>query len=321
MRLTGRRDRARVRAFTATLLGLVVFAGVSGCGDDEAAPSALGAASQGRALSAYDLVVVASAENNPLYSDLYGITVDPLSATRITTDKRISSLDAFGGQVVVAAADGPTDRLAFVADNGDLTPIPKLGRPFAYSPNFRADGSVVFRDFVQDNDIAVYRTREWDQTSEQTRTLSRSKEELLGLQLGSDGRLLFLRNNETGDDVVVVENAKGKQRSFRLDGDGAGYLGWGRDHIAATANAADASFGEQATGTVFIAIDTGEQQLVPGWQPIAWNGDGTKVLARSTADLTRSELAFLDPRNPAAPERLGVLPALAIYFGSWMRGT
>lgn len=319
MRLIGRRDRGR--AFTAVLLGLVVLAGVFGCGDDTAAPSALGVASAEPAFSDYDVVVVASAENNPLYSDLYGITVNPLSATRITTDKRISSLDAFAGQVVVAAADGPTDRLAFVADNGDLTPIPGLGRPFAYSPNFRPDGSVVFRDFVQDNDVAIYRTREWDRTTERTRTLSRSEEELLGLQLANDGRLLFLRNNETGDDVVVVENSKGRQRSFRLNGDGAGYLGWGRDHIAATANAADASFGEQATGTVLIAVDTGEQQLVPGWQPIAWNGEGTKLLVRSTADLTRSELAFLDPLSPAAPERLGVLPALAVYFGSWMRGT
>lgn len=319
MRLTGRSHRRR--AFIATLLGLLVFVGISGCGDDAAAPSALGATSPEAALSDYDLVVVASAENNPLYSDLYGITVNPLSATRITTDKRISSLDAFAGQVVVAAADGPTDRLAFVADNGVLTPIPGLGRPFAYSPNFRPDGSVVFRDFVQDNDVAIYRTREWDRTSERTRTLSRSKEELLGLQLASDGRSLYLRNNETGDDVVVVENTEGRQRSFRLNGDGAGYLGWGRDHIAATASAADASFGEQATGTVLITIDTGEQELVPGWQPIAWNGEGTKLLARSTADLARSELAFLDPLNPAAPERLGVLPALAVYFGSWMRGT
>lgn len=270
-------------------------------------------------LSAYDLVVIASAENNPLFADVYGVTLDPAMAYRVTTDKRISSLDANAQRIVVAAADGPADRLAYVTDTGELQPIPGLGRPFAYTPEFRDDGSIVFADLVGTDSTSTNRYLAWNERDREKRVLFRSEKELNGPTPGPDSSLAFLLYKETGDDAVVLREASGKMLTFPLNGDG-GYVHWGRTFIAATLNGAGSEFGDKASGMVLIDPDTGEQTPVPGWQPIAWTADGERLLVRKAGDEANSELALLDPARPSAPEPVGTIPDLAIYTGAWVRG-
>lgn len=300
---------------------LACLAALAGCGSDDAAapPSAPEAApAAATALNDYDLVVTASAENNTLFADVYGIRLNPLRADRITSGKRISFLDANAERMVVAAADGPTDRLAYVRIDGELEPIPGLGRPFAYTPSLLPDGTILYHDFIETSTGDVNRYRAWDPQRRSATTVFRSRDELLGLTPGPGGRLALTRANRDGD-TLIVRNAGGKLREFALDLDGS-YKCWGRTHIAVTVNAGDSRFGDKPNGMLLVDPSNGSTTAVPGWQAIAWTADGSKLLARGTTDLASSELAFIDPASPSTPEAVGTIPDLAIYDGAWVHG-
>lgn len=69
---------------------------------------------------------------------------------------------------------------------------------------------------------------------------------------------------------------------------------------------------------MLIDPTSGELTQIDGWQAIAWTPDGTKLLARGTANLADSELALIDPAKPDEPEILGTILGLAIYGGAWV---
>jgi hypothetical protein len=323
VRLTTTPHTRRWRPFRgATSIGVMLafLLALTACGSDRPdASSPLPAPSAGTADSAtYDLVVIGSAENNPLFSDLYGVTLNPLRVYRITTDKRVSAVDADTGQIVVAAADGPTDRLGIVTAAGDVMPIPGLGRPFAYTPSLMQDGSILYRDFIESGEEKTYRVRTWNPAAQKSATLFTSTRALYGLQPLPGGKFAQLQNNLTGDDAIVVRDTTGKQRTYPIPGDG-GFVVSGKTQVATTLNAADSKFGTKPTGLALLDVGTGKVTKIDGWQPIAWTVDGTKLLVRSTDDLTNSVLAILDPENTGQPQPVGTLPNLAIYTGSWIR--
>jgi len=81
----------------------------------------------------------------------------------------------------------------------------------------------------------------------------------------------------------------------------------------------DSHFGDKPTDTLLLDLTNGARRTVPGWQPICWNPDGTKLLVRRTKSATDSELALLDPKHPEAPPApLGTIPHLMIYRGAWV---
>ncbi|MBA3742310.1 hypothetical protein [Sporichthya sp.] len=311
----------RVRGATAVAAALASVFALAGCGSDDQPSSAPAPSPAATApgLARYDLVVLASAENNPLFSDLYGITLNPLQAYRITTDKRISSMDVDTEQIVVAAADGPTDRLALVTGTGELRPIPGLGRPFAYNPSLLADGTILFEDFTESSREKVNRYRIWDPTRKKKATLFTSTQPLYGLHPGPKGSVALLLNNPTTNDAIVIRDAAGTQRTYPIAGDG-GFITWGRTFVTTTLNEPDSQFGSKPKGLVLIDPVTGKRTEVAGWQPIAWTVDGTKLLVRGTDDLANSVLAVLDPSDVQSPQSIGTLENLAIYTGSWIRG-
>lgn len=318
----GCRRRLRLPAVGAGALALATI--LSACGDTDASPTGTAALPEASAapLSSYDLVVLASAENNPLFADVYGVTLDPLQARRITVNKRISTLDANAERIVVAAADGRTDRLAFVNQSGELEPVPGIGRPFAYAPAFTDDGGFYYSDFVVAKDEHINRFWRWDPVTTDKSKVLRTTRDLVGPFVGthSEQRVaLGLRPGKQDNAIVVRDVADGQEREFPINGVISG-IEWGADLIALTLGGADSSFGDRPDGLVLLDPRSGKQVKVAGYQAVAWTADGRKLLVRATDDLKNSRLALLDPADVGAAQTLGTIPNLAIFDGAWVRG-
>lgn len=130
-------------------LVLALALGASACGGGagpEGTESGPVAAADAPGPHSFEVYAIGSDAGNVLFADVYGITLNPLRAYRITTDKRISALSADPDTVVVAAADEQIDKLAMVAEGGNLAPVPGLGRPHAFSPEIQPDGRIRHED-------------------------------------------------------------------------------------------------------------------------------------------------------------------------------
>ncbi|MBA3744136.1 hypothetical protein [Sporichthya sp.] len=301
------------RSLIALGLTAALALGLAGCGDDDASAA-------DRSLSEFDLVVVASEINDPLAADLYGIMLDPLTAVRITTDKKISAVAATGNQVVVAAADGRVDQLAFVNVTGELTEIPGLGRPFAYNPSFVDGHTLMFDDvLVPEEGVEVNRTVLWDEDEQAKSVLFQTTDTLIGSTPGPDGQVALIRTRKSGESIVV-RDAAGATKEVPVDGD-VGKLSWGPRYIAVGLNNTERKAGaDPSVALILFDPVAGKQLQLGGSQPIAWTPDGSKLLVRKTGDGGKSQLAWFDPENPDALGQIGGISGLVIYSGAWIKG-
>ncbi|HVE23752.1 MAG TPA: hypothetical protein VNC22_00040 [Sporichthya sp.] len=302
------------RSAFAGLAAAALLAGLTGCGNDDASAAEA-------PLSSFDVVVVASATNDPLHADLYGIRFDPLSAVQITHGKNVSTVDATASRVVVAAADGDVDQLAFVGADGGLSEIPGMGRPFAYNPTFVDSHTLMFDDvLVPKENVQVNRTVQWDETAQAKKVLFETADDLIGSTPGPAGQVAAIRTGKNGRKSVVVRAASGETREVPIDGD-IGRLDWGPHYIAVALNRAQVeSGGDPSIATILVDPVAGKQLQLGASQPIAWTPDGTKLLVRQTGDAKNSQLAFFDPAKPDDLQRLGGITGLVIYSGAWVKG-
>ncbi|MGQ0464557.1 MAG: hypothetical protein ACT4QG_04470 [Sporichthyaceae bacterium] len=315
--MTTRFVRRLAAAATALTLGLL-----AGCGSD--GPGAATAA-QGqptpvaRDLGSYDAFVLASAENNTLFADVYAIRFQPFGIDRITTGKRISRLGADRDHVVVAAGDENVDRLAVVSGTGDLLPVPGLGRPHAFAPKV-VDGVVYYRDIDEadrEDDSRYFAYNLGDQSK---KLLFRTQKTHFGLAPMNGGRTISTTDSEDGPVRAVVRDKSGKQNSFDL-GDEAGSGGaLGRDWFAYALVGVDESGEDKALGLALLNPDTGKIKRVLGVQAVAWSPDGTRLLAKRIGSPTDSALVLLDPAKPEKLLDVHTVSGLAIYSGAWVRG-
>lgn len=311
----------RLRRIAAAVAAAAVLIGLPGCSDaGSAAPGAPEATPvQARDLGAYDAFVIASADNNILFADVYGVRFSPLSADRITADKRISSLGADAEHLIVAAADTDVDRLAAVTGDGALVPVPGLGRPFAYNPHV-TDGVLFYEDIAGSEDREVNRYFRWDIDAQEESRLFRSGEQLDGITPIGKGSFVFAGTAGRADqeDSIVIRDPSGELAKYPVGGDTAS-MAVGARHVATTLVASGNNFGEKPADLVLIAISDGRQTRVPGLQAIAWTPDGTRLLARRTTSPTSSDLVLLDPAKPDQLNEVGSIPDLVIYSGTWVR--
>ncbi|MGQ0466129.1 MAG: hypothetical protein ACT4QG_12490 [Sporichthyaceae bacterium] len=307
-----------IRRRAAAALAALALVLPAGCGGDSENTAAAQATPVARDLASYDAFVLASAENNPLFADVYGLRFDPLVAERITVDKRVSSLTADDERVLVAAADQDVDRPAQVTGTGELLPIPGLGRPFAYTPYLR-DGVMYYHDAQGEETTGKFRYWAWDLAKRQQSSLFRSKKDLASAHPLGEGRFMVRVPPDSQGDRLAVRNRSGKLTEFGLGGNVSDVLP-GRDYFAATLVGEGDRFGDTPESLVLVDAKSGEHRRVPGLQVVAWNPDGTRLLARRIAAAGQSELVLLDPANPAEPVEVGTVPDLTIYTGTWVRG-
>ncbi|MGQ0624575.1 MAG: hypothetical protein ACT4PP_08000 [Sporichthyaceae bacterium] len=306
--------RFRLAAAVASLALL------TGCGADSGdALTSSPAAPLARDLPTYDAYVLASAENNPLFADVYAIRFQPFAIDRITTNKRISSVSADKDQVLVAAADQNVDRLAVVSGSGELLPVPGLGRPHAFEP-LVVDGVMYYQDIDEAKRKDDNRFFSYDLSRQTKKLLFRSAEDYYGLAPLSGGRLIYTTADEKDASEVVVRNKAGRERSISLGADGGNVGALGRDWFAHAVAEVDELGESRIIGLRLLDPDTGRTKMIPGLQAVTWSPDGTRLLARRINFPTDSALVLLDPARPNAVVDVATVPGLAIYAGSWVRG-
>ncbi len=299
------------------VLAMLAVIVVGGCGDEDSPSDRASAAVPG--LHSFDLYVAASADGDVLSADLYGITFDPLTVHRITTDKRISNLAADRSTVVVVAADEQLDKLALVTEGGELVPLPGVGRPHGFSPEVRPNGRIRFEDDGPDDDRRVLgRLLEYDPQTERTRVLFSSRREINLAGTLSGGFLELVHRDNADDQVAIVGD--GARRVFRIAPRiGDALVGTG--YVAARVYPVDDPTAEP-TDTSLLDTMTGKAVVLRGWSPLAWSPDGTRLLVkrRPAAGEMETELGLLDVRRPKDVTQVGVVPALVLYSGAWVSG-
>ncbi len=316
--------RPRYRTASRSALALALALGASACGvggspgGTESVPVA---AADAPALQSFDIYAIGSDAGNVLFADVYGITLNPLRAHRITTGERISALSADPDTVVVAAADEQIDKLAMVAEGGNLVPVPGLGRPHAFSPEIQPDGTIRYEDGgPEDDEKILARYLSYDPASRRTKVLYKTSDDTFNV--GSavpGGRFLQVVHNESGNDRLIFVGRDGSRRSYtiapRITGPQVGRK------LVAIGVFSSPDVDAPKTDTVLLDLKSGSKQTVEGWAPLAWSPDGTRLLVVRTADtaLPDAELAVLDPARPDSPQSLGTIPNLTLFSGSWVR--
>ncbi|MGQ0845305.1 MAG: hypothetical protein ACT4QF_14350 [Sporichthyaceae bacterium] len=292
----------------AAALTLSLAAGCSGTDDGPAAT-----ATPGERLAEFDAFVLASEENDPAVADVYGLRLDPFTVERITVDKSVSALGADAERVVVAAADAAVDRLALLDGSGTLLDVPGLGRPEAYSPILR-DGVLYFDDAAGAKAKGRYRFFSFDLAKQAKTLVLQSTRELGAPKPMADGSLLLTTTQKDGQERLVVRDGAGKTSTLPPLGDVA-VVRPGVDLVGVTLVRDEG----KSRALLLFNPATGDKQVIPDLQILAWSPDGKRILARRTTDVPNdSRLVVLDPAK--APYELGTLPNLSIFSGVWVRG-
>lgn len=309
-----------MRAGCRVLIGaLTLTLALSGCGGPGQTAEETAPAVSSAPVDDFELYVLASAENNRLFADVYAITMGPLTTHRLTAGKRVSTMDATGDHIVVAAADGDVDRLGYVANGGGIVDIPGLGRPPGFRP--RNDGGrILFSDFVLTGQkkIEVNRYFSFDPQTRKRTTLLTSRTDFYG-PLPLSGELHGYGVEDKRAPRLLVKDGKRTVRSFPISSH-TGDLFAGKQWLAVDLINDIGGFDLPSVGLDLLDPKTGETHHVDGWQPITWTPDGTELLVRRAGPGTDSELGLLDPSRPqAAPRPLGTIPHLVIYSGAWVQ--
>lgn len=308
-----------LRACAALLVGAMTLAGCGDGGETAESASQIPAAADS-GVTGFDLYVAASEEGRIQFADVYGITLQPLRAYRITTDKRISAISASADKVVVAAADEQIDQLGELSADGLIRPIPGLGRPHAFNPQVLPSGNIRFLDANGEGENPN-RFLEWDpNTSRQKVLRSVGESTYLDFGTGPEGVTFQLLEGNTKRPQIKIFGSK-KTTTYPLPAE-SGSARWGKDQIAVQLRMETGAAFPTPVGALILNPDTGKQVTVNGWSPIGWSPDGAKLFVQRTGGAAGapSELGVLDSTDPQSVRSLGSIPYLEIYGGSWVRG-
>lgn len=296
-------------------LGFVV-AGCSGGSDQTAAPVAQIDA-DAPPLHSFDIYAVGNAEGNILFGDIYGITLKPFKAYRLTADKRISWITANASTIALAAGDEQIDKLGLLSEGGIIVPLPGLGRPHAFAPEFQSDGTLRFSDLGA-GDAVVNRYVSYDFATGKTNVLFKTKDDIEIDAAAPGSGFLAVDRPRSGDARIVLRSFTGASRSFtiaqRIGSPVAG------KRLIAVGTYGSSNVDEPATDIAVLDPKSGKINTIKGWAPLGWTPDGQKILAVRTGipALRDAELAVIDPAHPATPEILGSIPGLTLYAATWI---
>ncbi|WP_344607152.1 hypothetical protein [Sporichthya brevicatena] len=290
---------------------------LSGCGGDNQETGATAAGDARPPLHGFDIYAVGSADGNIVQADVYGITLSPLRAHRLTSARRISWLSADRGVVVVAAGDEQIDKLALLGVDGVLAPIPGLGRPAGYAPQVQPDGRIQFQDDGAGDEV-LYRYVSFDPNSGKTSVLYRSSKPFQIVAAGPKGTFVEVLRDPEGVDRVALLSPSGRRQAFPI-AERIGSPKLGKAFIATGVYGSTAP-GAPASSLVLLDLGSEKTEVIDGWAPLTWTPDGTKLLVvrAGEARLPDAELAVLDPKDPKNPQVLGTIPGLTFFQADWV---
>jgi hypothetical protein len=303
----------------AAFLLMALLVGCGG-GSDAAAPTP-GIDQDAPPLHSFNIYAVGAADGNELFADVYGITLNPLRAYRLTADKRISWLSATKDTIVVAAGDDQVDKLGVIAAPDSIGPIAGLGRPQAFSPEVQPDGTIRFQDLGKGEKLTP-RYLSYDPASGKTRVLYKSDDPAIAFAGAGPGSGFTAVNQEAKpNNYVLLIGGRGDSRKVAMPGQITNPSP-GKHFVAA--GVFGPSVGDGPVDTALIDNRTLKVRTVKGCVPLAWTPDGTKLLVGLThagSDTHDTELALLDPASPSLPpEPMGTLPGVSLFMGTWVSG-
>lgn len=309
--------RTRTTAVVSTMVVLALATGLGSCGGDSDSGVPTAMSSEAPALHNFDIYAIASAEANELQADVYGLTVNPLRAVRLTTDKRVSWISADEDTVVLAAADEQIDKLGYLLDGGAIGPLGDLGRLVAYSPELQPDGTIRYQDDGAGK-ASISRYMAYDPRTDRARVLFKSTKDLNVVAAMPGRKFLEVIHRDTAVDQVAVTTLRGGRRVFPIADRIASPIAGKKLVAVAAFTAADVNL--PADATVILDPLTGKVGTVNGWAPLSWTPDGTKLLVVRAGEtrLPDAELAVLDPADPTKPEILGTIPGLTFFQAEWV---
>lgn len=224
---------------------------------------------------------------------LYDLRFSPPGLRLLSEARRVSSVGACPGRVVVAAGQpevGYSDHLQELRGD-ELRALEDLGLQAGFNPELDQRCRVAYTWVDRDTESLDYELRVWEPGQKTGRTWFRARAgdgSLVSPDWGPDGEVAVVRldpkhsgQRSTGTPpgppaAVIIVRPDGSSSEITLGGD-PGVLSWGTRWLAVMERTAGTE------GTIFIDPEGGSRSVLKGWHPLTWSPGGDQLLVNDAA--------------------------------------
>ncbi len=223
-------------------------------------------------------VIYAAAGPDPYNAELHEIELgSTLCARRLTLRARVSEVTASDAMVIVSNARGLIgDRIELFRD-GRFQPVPRLGRPYAFSPTIAPDGRFLALDRPSGPGNRVHTIVVMDLRSGRRARVFRTTDPRGApgeLAWGADERLAFPIGQREQRTLVVV-SPDGRARRI-ANATWTSMTAW----FPAPLIAFSTPLAFRQGRTVLLRPSGGVVAEIEGWSAVTWSADGEMLLVQ-----------------------------------------
>lgn len=250
---------------------------------------------------------------SPNDDQLYELQLSPPELRLLSPTKRVSSVAACDGNVVVAAAQeevGFADHLQLL--RGDrLVPLDGIGPVAALAPSAASDCRIAYTYVDRNGPVLVAELRTWDPQRSVGKTLYRVEPGdglLLGTAWGPNGEVAALRLAPDPRATSGAPPGKGRPPAIivvRPDGSTSEVDPGTADPVGLTWGNTAMAVGDGEARTILLDPSNGKRSTVDGWRPLAWSPNGDVLLVKDSA--SGRNLGVVDLANPSSVQEVARL--------------
>lgn len=257
-----------------------------------------------------------------LDADLYQFIPSAKRLDRLTTNARIDAVTGCPGAVIVAASQAEVGLDSHLQEfrDGQLRPLPGLGRPPGYLPTASSDCRLAYVWYSGNRSTQTQEVLVWQpgQTAPAA-VASGPAGDIATKAWGPGGELALATGPYQGPETVVIRPAGGGERVVGGLPSNVGALAWSRSGLLAVDAMDTGGGGEQPVAVVFADSAGGGtvKGRIEGWTVIHWSPDGDTLLVVDTA--TSRHLAAISVDDLATVMAVAELDT-PVWDGIWLSG-
>lgn len=261
------------------------------------------------------------AGQRPLDADLYQFIPAERRLDRLTTGARIDVVTGCPGAVIVAASQAEVGLDSHLQEfrDGQLRPLPGLGRPPGYLPTASSDCRLAYVWYAGDRSAQTQEVLVWKPgQSAPAAVASGPAGDIATKAWGPGGELALVKGPYQGPETVVIRPPGGGERVVGGLPANVGALAWSRSGLMAV-DAMNTGGADEPTAVVFAdpAAGGGVKGRLEGWTVLDWSPDGATLLVVDAA--TSRRLGTVAAADLATVQPVAELDT-PVWDGIWQNG-